>query len=70
MRRLGVIQTQLAGLAFAAAPGFQINGLRLEELIALNPKILWFSRGVRSRWRVGALSPGGAMVFINTVVLV
>ena len=40
VRRLGAIQTQLAGLDFAAAPGFQVNGLKREELIALNSMIL------------------------------
>lgn len=40
VRRLGAIQSQLAELDFAAAPGFQINGLKREELIALNSMIL------------------------------
>jgi Fe-Mn family superoxide dismutase len=40
VRRLGAIQTQLARLDFAAAPGFQINGLKREELIAFNSMIL------------------------------
>ena len=40
VRRLGAIQSQLAGLDFAAAPGFQINGLKREELVALNSMIL------------------------------
>jgi Fe-Mn family superoxide dismutase len=40
VRRLGAIQTELAGLDFAAAPGFTVNGLKREELIALNSMIL------------------------------
>jgi Fe-Mn family superoxide dismutase len=40
VRRLGAIQTQLAGLDFANAPGFVLNGLKREELIALNSMIL------------------------------
>jgi superoxide dismutase, Fe-Mn family len=40
VRRLGAIQTQLAGADFASAPGFVINGLKREELIALNSMIL------------------------------
>ena len=40
VNRIGAIQAQLTGLDFAAAPGFQINGLKREELIALNSMIL------------------------------
>lgn len=40
VRRLGAIQTQLGALDFSAAPGFTINGLKREELIALNSMIL------------------------------
>lgn len=40
VRRLGAIQTQLASTDFASAPGFVINGLKREELIALNSMIL------------------------------
>lgn len=40
VRRLGAIQSQLAELDFAAAPGFQVNGLKREELIAINSMIL------------------------------
>jgi Fe-Mn family superoxide dismutase len=40
VRRLGAIQAQLAALDFAAAPGFLLNGLKREELIALNSMIL------------------------------
>jgi Fe-Mn family superoxide dismutase len=38
--RLGAIQAQLAALDFATAPGFLINGLKREELLATNSVIL------------------------------
>jgi superoxide dismutase, Fe-Mn family len=38
--RLGAIRKQLAALDPATAPGFQINGLKREELIAWNSMIL------------------------------
>jgi superoxide dismutase, Fe-Mn family len=40
VRRLNGITEQLAGLDFAAAPVFVINGLKREELIAANSMIL------------------------------
>jgi len=40
VKRLNAIRGQLAGLAFAAAPGFQLNGLKREELIATNSMVL------------------------------
>jgi Fe-Mn family superoxide dismutase len=40
VRRLGAIQTRLAALDPAAEPGFALNGLKREELIALNSTIL------------------------------
>lgn len=40
VRRLGQIMGQFAALDPAAAPGFQINGLKREELIAWNSMIL------------------------------
>ena len=40
VKRLNAIRTQLRGLAFAAAPGFQLNGLKREELIASNSMLL------------------------------
>ena len=40
VKRLGVIRGELGKLDFAAAPGFQINGLKREELIAWNSMIL------------------------------
>src|SRR4051812_40989383 len=40
VRRLNAIRTQLAQTAFATVPGFQLNGLKREELIAANSAIL------------------------------
>ena len=40
VRRLNAIRTQLGGMAFASAPGFQLNGLKREELIATNSMLL------------------------------
>jgi len=40
VNRLNAIAAQLAGLDFATAPGFVINGLKREELIASNSMIL------------------------------
>ena len=40
VKRLNAIRTQLAGLDFAAVPGFQLNGLKREELIATNSMLL------------------------------
>src|SRR5499425_548068 len=40
VNRLNSITAQLAGLDFATAPGFVINGLKREELIASNSMIL------------------------------
>ena len=40
VKRLNAIAEQLAGLDYAKAPGFQINGLKREELIATNSMIL------------------------------
>jgi Fe-Mn family superoxide dismutase len=40
VNRLNAITTQLADLDFATAPGFVINGLKREELIAANSMIL------------------------------
>jgi Fe-Mn family superoxide dismutase len=36
VKRLNQIRTQLRGLEFGAAPGFQLNGLKREELLATN----------------------------------
>ena len=40
VKRLNAIRAQLAELAFASAPGFQLNGLKREELIATNSMLL------------------------------
>jgi superoxide dismutase, Fe-Mn family len=40
VKRLNLIQEQIAALDYAKAPGFQINGLKREELIAMNSMIL------------------------------
>ncbi len=40
VKRLGAISTQFAGLDPASAPGFLVNGLKREELIAWNSMIL------------------------------
>src|SRR5215475_1917235 len=40
VKRLNVIQEKLAELDYANAPGFLINGLKREELIAMNSMIL------------------------------
>ena len=40
VKRLNLIEEQLAGLDYAATPGFVINGLKREELIATNSMIL------------------------------
>jgi Fe-Mn family superoxide dismutase len=40
IKRLNLIQEKLAELDYAAAPGFLINGLKREELIATNSMIL------------------------------
>src|SRR6266403_1381360 len=40
VKRLNLIGEKLAGLDYASAPGFLINGLKREELIATNSMIL------------------------------
>jgi superoxide dismutase, Fe-Mn family len=40
VKRLNLIEEQLAGLDHATTPGFVINGLKREELIAMNSMIL------------------------------
>ncbi len=40
VKRLNLIQEKLAELDYAAAPGFLINGLKREELTAMNSMIL------------------------------
>src|SRR5262245_15577126 len=40
VKRLNLIDEQLAGLDYAAAPGFLVNGLKREQLIAMNSMVL------------------------------
>jgi Fe-Mn family superoxide dismutase len=40
VKRLNLIAEQLAGLDFATAPGFLVNGLKREQLIATNSMVL------------------------------
>ena len=40
VKRLNAIRAQLAALSIATAPGFQLNGLKREELIATNSMLL------------------------------
>jgi Fe-Mn family superoxide dismutase len=40
VKRLNAIRARLAKLAFSSAPGFEINGLKREELIATNSMVL------------------------------
>jgi Fe-Mn family superoxide dismutase len=40
VRRLGQIRAELAGLDMASAPGYRLNGLKREELVAWNSMIL------------------------------
>jgi superoxide dismutase, Fe-Mn family len=40
VKRLNLIEEQLAGLDFTAAPGFVVNGLKREQLVAMNSMIL------------------------------
>ena len=40
VRRLNAIRAQLRGRDFAATPGFVLNGLKREELIATNSMLL------------------------------
>src|SRR5215218_9866401 len=40
VKRLNAIRAQLSTLDFASAPGFLVNGLKREELIATNSMLL------------------------------
>jgi len=40
VKRLNAIDEQLAGIDFAAAPAFVVNGLKREQLIAMNSMVL------------------------------
>src|SRR5713101_5908373 len=62
VKRLNAIAAQLADLDFAKAPVFVINGLKREELIAMNSMILhelYF--GSVDRWRTEFVAMGKAM---------
>ncbi|HYZ24121.1 MAG TPA: Fe-Mn family superoxide dismutase [Rhodopila sp.] len=56
VKRLGAIQTEWAKLDPGAAPGFQLNGLKREELIAWNSMILHelYFAGLGTATRPGA----------------
>jgi Fe-Mn family superoxide dismutase len=40
VKRLNLIEEQLAGLNYATAPGFVVNGLKREQLVAMNSMVL------------------------------
>ena len=40
MNRLNVIEEKLAELDYAKVPGFLINGLKREQLVAMNSMVL------------------------------
>lgn len=40
VKRLNAVREQLRGMTFASAPGFQLNGLKREELITTNSMLL------------------------------
>ena len=58
VKRLNQIQEYLSGVDFATAPGFLINGLKREELIAMNSMILHeiYFAGLGAAERPAALS--------------
>ncbi|MEQ1930998.1 MAG: Fe-Mn family superoxide dismutase [Parvularculaceae bacterium] len=58
VKRLGAIQMQLAARDLAVEPGFLLNGLKREELIALNSMIL---HEVYFASFAGSASPGKAL---------
>jgi len=58
VKRLNAIGAQLAELDFAKAPNFVINGLKREELIAMNSMIL---HEIYFDGLGGASRPGGAL---------
>src|SRR5260221_14358730 len=57
VKRLNLIEEKLAELDYANAPGFAINGLKREQLIAMNSMILHESplRWARRAKRAGGL---------------
>ena len=58
VKRLNAISAQLAELDFAKAPNFVINGLKREELVAMNSMIL---HEIYFDGLGGASKPGGAL---------
>ena len=58
VKRLNAIGEQLGNLDFAKAPNFLINGLKREELIAMNSMIL---HEIYFDGLGGAAAPGGAL---------
>jgi superoxide dismutase, Fe-Mn family len=58
VKRLNLIEEELADLDYAGAPGFMLNGLKREQLIAMNSMILHelFFDGLGE-----ASEPGGAL---------
>jgi len=66
VKRLNLIEEKLAELDYANAPGFLINGLKREELIAMNSMILHellIARdfGSHERWRAEFVAVGKAL---------
>src|SRR3979409_933417 len=60
VKRLNTITEQLTGLDYTKAPGFLINGLKREELIAANSMILHelYFAGLGDEHQPGAALPG------------
>ena len=65
VKRLNQIAEQLGNLDYAKAPGFLINGLKREELIAMNSMVLHeiYFAGLGASERPGALSDALARDF-------
>ena len=63
VKRLAAISEQLAGLDYAKAPGFLINGLKREELIATNSMLLHevYFDGLAGPSEGGGGEPKGAL---------
>ncbi|HEY2337892.1 MAG TPA: hypothetical protein VGI18_11060 [Burkholderiales bacterium] len=51
LRRLNAITEQLESLDFAKAPGYVLNGLKREELTALNSTLLHEMNSGHSGWK-------------------
>ena len=60
VKRLAAIRAQLSAVEFGSAPGFQLNGLKREELVATNSMLLhelyFASLGGDGRTMVPAMS--------------